>query len=316
MRLVSTICAGLALLFMAGAAHAQGGTGVYAPPNSGGVNIYSPGQLGIAATTPSRMESTRREANRGRVNPRSVADLPDDPAVILEEAQGAMQRAQVPCRVTEASVVGRARENMPIFETVCAEGTGYIVINEAYAQAVDCALLADGVGDRRADYEMITISECALPGNQMTLARIATYARQAGVDCDIVQGAQIGRTNAGAVFEVACSSGHGYWVRQSSNMWSRENCLKVTALNDTCRFTTSEQRLGLLTSAMRGTAASNCGVTGIGYVGQAGSDEFYEVSCRAGGGFVLKVDDRERVRDAIACDQAAALIGATCRLGG
>lgn len=282
--------------------------------NSSGVNIASPNQMGIVATSPSRMSASRREMNAGRTNPRAVADLPDDPAIILEEAQIQADRADAVCDVTEAAVVGAARENMPIFEAVCSQGTGYIIVSGAYPQAVDCALLADGTGDRRRDRDMVVINECRLPGNQMTLARISTYARSAGVDCDIADGAQIGRTNSGAVFEVGCRSGEGYWVRQSDNAWSRENCLKVIALNDTCRFTTAEQRARALDARLRGTEAAGCNVSAIGYVGQAGSDEYYEVRCAAGQGFVLRVGPSERVDQALSCAQAEALLGATCRL--
>ena len=165
-------------------------------PGTEGVAVHG-GQAGMAATTPSRIRSSRREMNRGVYNASDNPDFPTDPAIIRRDAQGAMDRSSERCQVSDATIVGAGADNTPIFETICAGGVGFIVVSGTQGVAVECGALAAATSDRSARRDMDVVSECRMPGNQMTAARITGYAREAGVACEIRAAAQIGRTGDG-----------------------------------------------------------------------------------------------------------------------
>ncbi len=255
--------------------------------------------------------------NRAQYSAGDNPNFPTDPVVIRSEAQAAMDRSPERCQVVEADIVGVGANNTPIFETVCSTGVGFVVLSDRRRVAVECAALAAATAERRAGRDILVVSECRMPGNQMTFERIAGYAREAGVSCELSQGAHIGRTGEGGVFEVGCRDGAGYWLRRSSAGWAREDCLRVTAMNDTCRLSTAEGRLAQLTGRMRSAGVGGgCDVGTVGYVGQAGPDEYYEVRCRAGAGYVLQVGPDDTVKTAQTCAEAEASLGAACRLTG
>ena len=315
LRFVLAAALTAAALFAANAATAQGRNG--GNPDHDGVIIYSPGQAGLLATTPSRIESSRREMIRAQYSAGDNPSFPSDPVIIRREAQAAMDRSPERCQVIEADIVGVGANNTPIFETTCSSGVGFVVLSDRRRMAIECAALAAATEQRRAARDMLVVSECRLPGNQMTFERIAGYAREAGVPCELSQGAHIGRTGDGGVFEVGCRDGAGYWLRRSSAGWAREDCLRVTAMNDTCRLSTAEGRNAQLTGRMRSAGVGNgCDVAALGYVGQAGVEEFYEVRCRAGGAYVVQVGSDDAVRAAATCAEAEAAMGVACRLTG
>ena len=156
--LALTLTAGLSA---AGAAAAQDGAGQGAPerPNEGMV-IYGPGQIGAEAETPSRIDSSRREMNRGRNG--DVDPAPGGSAV-RARAAAAVRRASLVCTVLEAAVVGRARGGEPLIEVDCAEGGGLIVADTDPVEVTDCLDLAPDAGPPVRGRRVI--AACRLPGN-------------------------------------------------------------------------------------------------------------------------------------------------------
>ena len=132
-----------------------------------GVRIYTPGQFGVTAGTPSRIAGSREEMNRGRNAP---ADPPAAP-----RAADLVARAGLVCTVAEAAVVGRARDGGALVEIDCIEGGGVIIADSDPIQVTDCLDLApdDGQAGRRQR----VISGCVLPGNA-SLAALNHTARQ------------------------------------------------------------------------------------------------------------------------------------------
>lgn len=120
-----------------------------------GVRIYTPGQFGVTAGTPSRIAGSREEMNRGRNAP---ADPPAGPL-----AASLVARAGLVCSVAEAAVVGRTRDGGALVEIDCIEGGGVIIADSDPIQVTDCLDLApdDGQAGRRQR----VVSACVLPGN-------------------------------------------------------------------------------------------------------------------------------------------------------
>ena len=120
-----------------------------------GLRIYTPGQFGVTAETPSRMAGSRAEMNRGRNAPVVV------PAA--DQAARLVARAGLICTVAEAAVVGRSRDGGPLVEIDCVEGGGVIIADAEPLQVVDCLDLAPDTG--QAGRRQRIISACVLPGN-------------------------------------------------------------------------------------------------------------------------------------------------------
>ena len=131
-----------------------------------GLRIYSPGQFGEVAETPSRIAGSREEMNRGR----NTAIGPS----VQEQAADAVARAGLACAVAEAAIIGRTRDGGPLIEIDCVEGGGVIIADSDPLQVTDCLDLAPDTGQAGRRQRIVTA--CQLPGN----AGLAERARPAG----------------------------------------------------------------------------------------------------------------------------------------
>jgi hypothetical protein len=277
------------------------------------VTIYGPGQLGTAASTATRLDRTRREMNRGRPDNTVLDPFPTDPAVIIDRAQTALNRARTGCQVVNAAVMGLSIDNAVVYEAACAAGPGYLVVASIRPEAVECGALAEGTDHSDRDVDANVVSRCMLPGNQPTLESISDYARRAGVACTIDEAVVVGRDNSGAVFEVGCRDTSGYWVTQENGEWRRIPCLKVTGMDGICRFTTVAERNGRLAAQVTDTAAAGCNVEDATYVGSSNGRDYFEARCSDGLGYMLEVGRDEQVSNAWNCANASRIAGG-CRL--
>lgn len=131
-----------------------------------GLRIYSPGQFGVTAETPSRMTGSREAMNRGR----NTAIGPS----VQEQAADAVARAGLICAVAEAAVIGRTRDGGPLIEIDCVEGGGVIIADSDPLQVTDCLDLAPDAGQAGRRQRIVTT--CTLPGN-LGLAERSQSAR-------------------------------------------------------------------------------------------------------------------------------------------
>jgi hypothetical protein len=174
-----------------------------------------------------RQAERRRRAARGE----AIAPTAATRAQILEAAQALATSAGLECRVTEASLLGVNPQEAPVYEAVCAEGPGQLMIASTPAQIYSCFELAGAPAGQ----------QCAMPANQNSLAVIGGWARQSGVTCQIDQAAAIGRSTEGnLIYEVGCADADGYWLEKAADGWRLQSCEVITASGETCRF--SEDR--------------------------------------------------------------------------
>ena len=124
-------------------------------PEPEGLRIYSPGQFGVTAETPSRISGSREEMNRGR----NTAIGPS----VQEQAADAVARAGLVCAVAEAAFIGRTRDGGPLIEIDCVEGGGVIIADSDPLQVTDCLDLAPDTGQAGRHQRVVTT--CRLPGN-------------------------------------------------------------------------------------------------------------------------------------------------------
>lgn len=168
MRLLAAAAAVAASLLAVSAAEAQqissGGPG-NGPSTSNFEGPWSVRGTGIRATTPSRMERSRREMNRGR---EQVWQANMTPSQIHGYAESALRRGGFRCTIAEAIMIAQLSDGTPIVEVAC-QGTGGLIIADTNPlQATDCLdLTVDGgfdAGNRGR------IGSCTLPSNVASVA--------------------------------------------------------------------------------------------------------------------------------------------------
>jgi len=120
----------------------------------------------ILATTPSRLNRSRSEMNRGR---ESIFPVRPTPSQIRTTAELALERGGFHCTIAELDMVGQLRDGTPLVEVACEEQGGVVVANSTPVRAMDCLDIADGRG---------SIEPCRIPQN---VARVAA-ARQSASD--------------------------------------------------------------------------------------------------------------------------------------
>lgn len=246
---------------------------------------------------------------------------PPDPAVVMAEAQAVLSTAGNSCTPSEAAFLGQDQQQQKVYEVVCAAGTGpgYIMIAKAAPtppELIDCVLLAGQAQRARAANPAAEVETCNLPGNQNPLAVITGYAQGAGVACTIDQGMAVGKSASGKdVYEVGCNGADGYWIeRADDGAWAATECTIIVSQNATCRFTTTEEIAASFKARLVGTAADDCDVTQVRFMGANTNGRFYEAKCSAENtGYIARTNPTGAVQQVYGC-ATAQRIGGGCTL--
>lgn len=129
----------------------------------GRADMTSPSQLGVTATTPSRMERSRREMNRGRNSSWRVNMTPSQTHSYAEDV---LRRAGFICQIAEAVTVGQTNEGAPLVEVDCVDGGGLVIADTDPIMAADCLDLVPGSAVTRET----RLEACRLPANVAAVA--------------------------------------------------------------------------------------------------------------------------------------------------
>lgn len=264
------------------------------------------------ATTITRTEATR--LGRTRRQSGVVAAVPTDEQAI-RTSQSLANSLSLDCKVEHATLRGMNAERQGVYEVGCLEGPGYILAETTPPQAADCVAIAGRAAKLlAADPAAPTGPVCTLPVNQNAQAVVASYARAAGVACEIDQGAWVGESTAGnAIYEVGCAGAGGYWVERVAGAWTATDCVKVVAQNAACGFTTDAERAATLKAWLASSPASGCDVVDARYMGENANGVFYEAKCGSGDGYVARFNQARTVQQVYPCAEAAT-IGGGCKL--
>jgi hypothetical protein len=277
---------------------------------------------GAQASTPEASDNARGERASGRVerrqnDPRSRRRAPEpSPEENKTAAQALLTAAGITsCQVSEAARLGVTAEQYVTYETICASGPGYMVVGSTPPQTFNCLELAgQAETNRLRDPAADVGQQCTLPANQNALPVIAAFAREAGIDCTVDQGAAIGRLEGNLVFDIGCAEGDGFQIEQASAGWKKTPCWVRALDNATCRYTTPAENLKAWTSVLAGTEASACDVQQARKVGaDAQGLRVYEVKCGAGDGYFARIGDTFTAQRVHTC-VSAANIGGGCTL--
>ncbi len=272
----------------------------------------APGEDANAAT---RTPAPRREHNT-RMSRRNQPPAAPSPQQVAADAQAVATAAGLTCQVTEASNPGATAEQAKIYEAACANGPGYILIASTPPQSFDCLELAGTAYTARLRDPAADVGQqCVLPANQNGLAVIGGWARDAGVACTIDEAIAVGKSDRNnIVYEVGCAGVDGYWLEKVETGWKLQDCLQITSVGGTCRFTTAREQADSFEPKLAGTEASACDVSQVRLMGQNANGRFYEAKCAAEGeGYIARVNAEGVTQQIYPC-ATAQLIGGGCTL--
>lgn len=130
-------------------------------------SMSAPARFGLDATTPSRIESSRREMNRGRRGGDRGYRMDMTPRETREYAERVIRRGGFVCTILDAAVVARSSNFAPLVEVDCDQGGGLILADTTPIQWTDC-LDVPQAGIQISHNN--AIAACRLPGNVASVA--------------------------------------------------------------------------------------------------------------------------------------------------
>src|SRR5690606_20572582 len=94
------------------------------------------------------------------------------------------------------------------------EGPGFLMLDTAPAQTVDCMANNASVAARRAeDPETDPGAECTIERNLDFTGAVEPYVRRAALTCDVDGARWMGQTPDGdRRYEIGCAGQPGYWI--------------------------------------------------------------------------------------------------------
>lgn len=266
-------------------------------------SVVGPAMLSaFAALTGEALAQTRFE--------RSV----DAPAAAMG-AQDAARVAGVDCRVASAVYLGRTEDYRPIYEAVCRDGPGYLLIGGRDAQGFNCLALEAQLETERARATGRALPPtCRTPGNRNAAPVVTRFAREAGLDCVVDEAAMIGLSiDNRFIYEAGCRGEVGAWLEFDGAGWIVTDCVVVVAQGGECRFTTADERARLaarwLAKRSDVEAARRCTAVDVRYMGGNATGGWYEARCASGDGLVVRLDDARTVAEVLPCAEATRIGG-------
>ncbi|MBW8304511.1 MAG: hypothetical protein K0M78_11350, partial [Brevundimonas sp.] len=254
----------------------------------------------------------RDRRNRDRNQERSNAAPAASPEENKAAAQALLTAAGVSCQVSEATLLGVTAEQQATYEATCIEGPGYLAVSSTPPLTFNCLELAGQAETTRLrDPEADVGQQCTLPVNLNPVPVLSAYARAAGVDCTVDQGAAIGKSTAGnLIYEVGCADRDGYWLENAEGAWKATPCWDLALEQETCRYSTAAETMNAWRTVLAGTDAAACDVQQARRVGRdAQGLTVYEVKCGAGGGYFARVGSTFTAQRVNNCIEAATFAG-------
>ncbi|MFT4253685.1 MAG: hypothetical protein QM608_14515 [Caulobacter sp.] len=233
----------------------------------------------------------------------------------MKEAPPLVAQSGVACQVADARLIGADKKsNTSYYEVSCQEGMGYALVakKDTAPQAFTCLETA-AVG---ADGKESGL-KCLLPANADPKQGLKPYLAKAGAVCDLENARAIGTGNNNSFFEVACKGAAGYVVQIPVPMKLEGTVANSCLLYDetgniSCKLTDRATQLQVV-DTLNGAANNGCAVKDKRYILSTKTDNYFEVSCQDGKGYVLQQTASSGAL-ARAIDCANAPGGAECTL--
>jgi hypothetical protein len=237
----------------------------------------------------------------------------------MEAAPGVVSQAGLDCQVSDSRKIGvDEKTSSTFYELACKGAEGFIVGMPAKGSKFATVIYSclEAATSKTAVKNGAT---CRLPENADPKAGIAPLVASDHPGCVVTDARAIGHNDTATALEVACQGGAGYVV-QASFPLSIAKPAKFTPcagirpdMRMQCALTDAAAANTYIAS-LPAKAGKSCVVTSHRYVGFGNDgDDYFEVTCAVGGGFMLDVDAAGHVYPTPCAD--ADYIGGGCKLG-
>jgi hypothetical protein len=209
----------------------------------------------------------------------------------MKAAPDIAKAAGISCTVTDARLIGNDKKTATdYYEVACQQGLGFALLakKDAAPQTYSCLETAQAAADGKP-----SALACVLPGNADPKAGLAPYLAKAQTKCDIENARAIGAGAKNAYFEVACKGGAGYIVQTSAPINVDQEVTVNSCLlyeeggNVSCKLTDKATQLAVV-DTLNAASGKNCAVKDKRYVLSTKTDNYFEVSCQDGKGYMLQ----------------------------
>ena len=235
----------------------------------------------------------------------------------MKEAPPLMQAANSGCTVTDARLIGADKKsNTSYYEVACQDSIGFAVIakKDTAPQVFTCLESNNPAPDGKP-----SALACVLPANADPKAGLVPFVKKTGVACDIENARAIGSGAKNSYFEVACKGGTGYIIQTTTPINVDQEVVANSCLlyeeggNVSCKLTDKATQLAVVDTLAAGSG-KNCAVKDKRYVLSTKTDNYFEVACQDGKGYMLQqAAAGGALVKAIDCAQAS-FVGGGCTL--
>ena len=235
----------------------------------------------------------------------------------MKAAPAVAQAAGISCTVTDARLIGNDKKtSTDYYEVACQQGLGFALLakKDEKPQSYSCLETAQAAADGKP-----SALACVLPGNADAKAGLAPYLAKASTACDIQNARAIGAGAKNAYFEVACKGGAGYIVQTAAPVNIDQEVVVNSCLlyedgsNVSCKLTDKATQLAIV-DTLAGASGKNCAVKDKRYVLSTKTDNYFEVSCQDGKGYMLQqTATTGALAKTVDCAQAS-YVGGGCTL--
>ncbi len=237
--------------------------------------------------------------------------------LVRERTAEILAAAGTPCEIAAAHNPGETRQRKQIYEIACREGPGYLVIATDAPAILNCLhLAATERAQRAADGSRPVTSLCLLDQNKDAAASLRPLATRVDPACVVDQAAWIGRVGEDQDrYEVGCQGRDGLWLQTPVNrtdITETFSCLDLVAMGGACEFTTPDEQAATVASWLPADGPA-CTADSARVVGVADGARYYELSCGAGTGLMLRLTPEGGFDQAWPCEQATGIAGG-CKL--
>jgi hypothetical protein len=241
--------------------------------------------LALAALIPATVISAAKEKEKPATVDAKAREAGMKAAPDIAKAAG------ISCTVTDARLIGSDKKTATdYFEVACQQGLGFALVakKDAPPQAYSCLETAQAAADGKP-----SALACVLPGNADPKAGLAPFLAKAQTKCEIENARAIGAGAKNAYFEVACKGGAGYILQTSAPINVDQEVTVNSCLlyeeggNVSCKLTDKATQLAVV-DTLNAASGKNCVVKDKRYVLSTKTDNYFEVSCQDGKGYMLQ----------------------------
>ena len=243
------------------------------------------------------------------------------------EAPAVVAASGSACTVGDALFIGqvddpKAKTQTSFYEVACTGSLGRVFQKVSSTDKKATPPIADKI----AAFDCLSTSvpgadgkpnslACVLPGNLNAQAGLAPFVAKAGLTCDITKARAIGQTAANAYFEVACANKRGYIISTTATLDPTKDVGPSSCLlyqpgaTVSCTLSSREDQLSVA-NALAASADPMCQVKDRRYLlSTVSGDEYYEVACASGAGFMVVANAQGAYKQKIECANADQISG-------